>query len=278
MEPSDDVLVARARTGDPQALEALLVRYQPRLLRFGLRMCGRAEDAEDVVQESMMAAVRSLPDFRGEASLSTWLYTIARSFCLKKRRRSKFAPEHEASLEDVEAQGRLHVADPGATPEEAAFGAEMDDALRAAMLSLEEGQREVLLLRDVESLSAAEVAEVTGLSVSAVKSKLHRARASLRQRLQPVLGEIDARREGKSDCPDIEALFSRSLEGEVDAQLCARMQDHVDSCSRCKQTCSTLSLVLRTCQATPTPAVPAVVQASVRRALRQLTQRDVSGA
>lgn len=270
VEATDGELVKRAQDGDHQALEALLSRYQPQLLRFGLRMCGNPQDAEDVVQESMLAAVRSLPAYRGEASLSTWLYTIARSFCLKKRRRSKFAPAREESLQDPEGAARTLVANTP-TPEDAALGAEMEGALRAAILAIEPGQREILVLRDVEGLSANEVSEVTGLSVSAVKSKLHRARAALRAMLEPVLGEVGHERfPVTAECPTVEELFSKSLEGEVDAALCRAMQTHVDRCPRCKHVSRTLSSVLKTCQATPYPEVPAAVKASVRRAIRHV--------
>ena len=88
-----------ARRGDRDALEALLRDVQPRLYRFSLKMCGQTEDAEDVLQDTLFAAARTVRGFRGASSVSTWLYTIARSFCIKKRRRSKFAPEEERSLE-----------------------------------------------------------------------------------------------------------------------------------------------------------------------------------
>lgn len=268
----DAELVARAQGGDRIALETLLERYQPHLMRFGLRMCGNRQDAEDVVQESMMAAVRTLSGFRSDASLSTWLYTIARSFCIKQRRRSKFAPKHELSFDDPDQGQSLDAElDGSATPEERASEHELDRAVQVAILGLDEGQREVLVLRDVEGLSAPEVAEVTGLAVGAVKSKLHRARASLRRALEPILGELDSTPPPTTDCPDMELLFSRSLEGEVDTQLCQKMQEHVDDCDRCKRACKTLSSVLSTCQATPFPEVPPSVQASVRRAARQLS-------
>jgi hypothetical protein len=83
---TDRDLLAAARQGDAAALEALLVRYQPHLYRFGLRMCGNEDDAGEVAQESLISMARSLRDFRGDAAVSSWLYTIARSFCIKKRR------------------------------------------------------------------------------------------------------------------------------------------------------------------------------------------------
>ena len=95
------VLLERARRGDEAALEQLLSAVQPQLYRFSMKMCRHTEDAEDVLQDSMMTLARSFRDFRGASSLSTWLFTIARSFCIKKRRKSKFAPQREESLEQL---------------------------------------------------------------------------------------------------------------------------------------------------------------------------------
>jgi RNA polymerase sigma-70 factor, ECF subfamily len=100
----DEDLLAAARRGDSGALEALISRYQPRVYRFGLKMCGDVEDAADVVQDTLLAIVRSLRDFRRDSSVSTWLYTIARRFCIKKRRRSRFAPAREDSLASFAAE------------------------------------------------------------------------------------------------------------------------------------------------------------------------------
>lgn len=90
---SDAELVSAAQRGDRLAMGRLLERHQAKVYRFGMRMCRGEDDAKDVLQETLLAAARTLPDFRGASSLSTWLYTIARSFCIKQRRRSKFAPE-----------------------------------------------------------------------------------------------------------------------------------------------------------------------------------------
>src|SRR5919206_1419808 len=101
MPDLDENLLAEARAGDRAALERLLEVHQRRVFRFGLKMCGGEEDAKDVLQDTLLAAARSVGDFRGASSVSTWLYAIARSFCLRKRRTSKFAPEHVESLERV---------------------------------------------------------------------------------------------------------------------------------------------------------------------------------
>ena len=202
---SDDELLGAARRGDAAALETLLVRYQPHLYRFGLRMCGNVDDAGDVAQESLMSMARSVRDFRGDSSVSSWLYTIARRFCIKKRRRSKFAPAHEESLDAPATGAAQHLADPRPNPEQTATNRELATALTHAIDALEPSQREVLVLRDVEGLSAPEVAGILGMSVDAVKSRLHRARVAMRAELAPVLGRpaiTPARRSVVPGCPD----------------------------------------------------------------------------
>jgi RNA polymerase sigma-70 factor (ECF subfamily) len=176
-------LVRAAQDGDGDALEALLKQYQPLVYGFGIKMCRDPEDARDVLQETLFAAARTLHGFRGASSVSTWLYAIARSFCIKRRRRSAFAPE-VVSLE-AEAQHAGWARDQAPDPERRLAEHEVRAALEAAIAALEPAYREVLLLRDVEGLSAAEVARITGLSVAAVKSRLHRARVAVRDRLAP---------------------------------------------------------------------------------------------
>ena|SRR2546426_9552644 len=90
-ENSDTELLNSLERGDDNAVEELLRRYQPRIYQFGMKMCGDPEDAKDVPQDTLLTMARSLRSFRRDSSLSTWLYTIARSFCIKKRRKSKFA-------------------------------------------------------------------------------------------------------------------------------------------------------------------------------------------
>ena len=266
---SDERLLADARQGDRQALEALLERHQPQVYRFGLKMCRDPEDAKDVVQDTLLAMARGVRDFRGASSISTWLYTIARSFCIKKRRRSKFAPAQQRSLESeaaVEA-GRLAG---GEDPAETLAGKEVEQALEQAITALEPMYREVLLLRDVEGLTAPEVAEIVGTSVQAVKSRLHRARLSVRERVAPLLG-VAAAEPASSACPDVLLAFSRHLEDEISAAQCAEMERHLEGCPRCRGTCDSLKRTLALCRtAGPSVPVPPAVQASVRTAVRNL--------
>src|SRR5512134_1038762 len=248
MADRDEELLAAARRGDRDALEQLLAHHQHRVFRFGVKMCGEEEDAKDVLQDTLIAAARSIKDFRGASSVSTWLYTIARSFCIKKRRRSKFAPEQEESLDQAEpGLEARQIVDPNRGPEDDLAGRQIERALEQAIARLEPMYREVLVLRDVEGLTAPEVAEVMGLSVEAVKSRLHRARVAVREAVAPLLAVPEAggaavpaseaaplAAAAPSACPDIVELFSRHLEGEISATLCADMEKHLARCPSCQ--------------------------------------------
>src|SRR6516164_9102862 len=134
---SDDDLLAKARAGDRAALEALLERHQDQVYRFGMKMCRDPEDAKDVLQETLLTMARGVRDFRGASSLSTWLYTVARSFCIKKRRRSKFAPAEPRSLETGAAAETQALADSAEGADELLAGKEVERALEQAIGALE---------------------------------------------------------------------------------------------------------------------------------------------
>lgn len=271
---TDEQLLTGARQGNRDALEALILRYQPRVYRFGMKMCRDAEDAADVLQETLMAMTRTVRRFRGESSVSTWLYSIARSFCLKKRRRRKSA----LVAPPFDARGhtrREDPSDPAPGPEQAAAGREIDRALTAAIDSLEPGQREVLLLRDVEGLSAPEVSAVLGLSVEAVKSRLHRARLAVRRDIAPLLG-LPAARPRRGRCRDVLLLFSRHLEGEIAPQVCAEMEAHLEQCMPCRGACESLKRSLSLCRSIEAPAVPSSIRRSVRDAVSTLLAQQTS--
>jgi RNA polymerase sigma-70 factor (ECF subfamily) len=259
---TDDALLAAARIGERAAIEVLLERYQGRVFRFGLHMCGDTEDARDILQETLLAAARALGEFRGDSSISTWLYTIARSFCLKKRRLSKFAPVEQISLD--RAAGGLVSPAPG--PEELAARDETKQALVEALEALDAPLREVMILRDIEGLTAPEVAEITGASVDAIKSRLHRARAAVRERLGAVLGEKEE--PPSVGCPDVLTSFSKQIEGDLDPGLCAELQHHVEGCAACRARCHSLKRTLAVCAGGPPGPVPPAVKESVRAALR----------
>jgi len=275
MAENDQALIEAARAGDRRALEKLLERHQGAVYRFGMKMCGEPEDAKDVLQETLFAAVRTLPEFRGASSVSTWLYTIARSFCLKKRRTSKFAPERIESLEAHE-EASAEVADGRRSPEEDASARQTRKVLDAAISELDPMYREVLLLRDVEGLPAAEVAEILGLTVEAVKSRLHRARVAVRERVAPVLVPAAAAAAAAApgpSCQDVVLMFSRRLEGEVDANACAELEKHLQTCASCRGRCDSLRSTLTLCRSAGSAQVPPEVAREVREALRQFVSR-----
>lgn len=185
-EPPAEVIHA-ACGGDAGAFRALVEHYQERLYNFAARMCRHREDAKDVLQETLLAAARALRDFRGEGSLTAWLFRIAANACRKLRRRGKFEPEEELSLDEFVPRpgpgGQPEIAGWPETPEAALDRAVVREALEAAITGLPPAYREVLLLRDVEGLSTAATAEALGLTEAAVKTRLHRARLFVRERL-----------------------------------------------------------------------------------------------
>ena len=277
MIPSEHDLIRAARSGDAAALEALLTRHAPAVLRFGQKMCGHPEDAQDVLQEALLAAARSVKDFRGDASFSTWLFTIVRSYCIKKRRVSKFAPTETVSLDHDVSAARLASTAP--LPDEAASDNQLSRELNVAIGELEEANREVLLLRDVEGLTAPEVASVLGISVDAVKSRLHRARVQVRARLEPLLPSTERAAAPSAECPEIALLFSRYLEGEIGQTECAAMEKHVASCARCRAGCDSLKHTLALCRSDasgPSSEVSEDVQALVRNAVRKLSTAPIA--
>lgn len=259
---SDDELVAAVRAGSAQAIEALLERYQQRIFGFGLHMCGDPEDAKEVLQETLLAAARNVKDFRGGSSLSTWLYTIARSFCIKRRRRTKYAPAEELSLDALGAT----LPASGPAPDEIASQREVRRALAGVIESLDSDSREVFVLRDIEGLTAPEVAEITETSLDAVKSRLHRARASVRELLEQRLGEVPVAR--RPDCPDVLTAFSKKLEGDLAPTLCADLERHVNACAACRGACDALKRALAICAHLTARPVPEDVKRSVREAVR----------
>lgn len=256
------------RNGDDAALEALLAKYTPAVYRFGMKMCRDPEDAKDVLQETLLAAAKNLRDFRGASSLATWFYKVARSFCIKKRRKSKSAPTGTESLDEDARE--LPSGD--ASPDEAVAGRELAVVLDRALGKLDPTYREVLLLRDVEGLTAPEVSDVLGVSTDAVKSRLHRARTELRTLLEPYVsrGESPVGASPTADCPEIVATFSRYLEGEIGRAECDEMERHVAGCERCRAACASLRQTLALCRTVATAEVPVEIQDLVKKAVRDL--------
>jgi RNA polymerase sigma-70 factor (ECF subfamily) len=173
--------VARLRAGDRRAFEELVRAHQHRVYGLALRMLGDAAEAQDVAQEAFLRAHRGLAEFRGDARLSTWLYTIASRLCLNRLAGS----ERRLTRSGDEALDRVVDVRPG--PDEALERDELDAALHRAIAELPEERRVVVVLRDVDGLAYEEIAEILALPVGTVRSRLHRARLDLRDKLERFL-------------------------------------------------------------------------------------------
>lgn len=185
----DDSEVIRAiNDGHPDRFQELVERYERRLYNFGLKLCGHVQDAEDLVQETLLNAFRYLDSFRFETKFKNWLYRVATSVCLKKRRRSKFAPDQELSLEDfIPKEGEAPpetVPSWAAQPLDQLLTTELSEVIRDAIVELPENHRLVVVLRDLEGFSTEETAQMLGLTPSNVKVRLHRGRLFLREKLK----------------------------------------------------------------------------------------------
>ncbi len=175
--------------GDPAAFEPFVDRFGPRLLDFGRRMCGHREDAEEVLQETLLKAYTSVKNLREPAALQTWVYRVAANACLRMRRRGKFEPAREISLDDL-----LPRPGPGGEPPaipdwsdlplDRLLRGELAQRLDRAILELPEDYRIVVLLRDLEGFDTRSTAEILGVAEGLVKVRLHRARLALRRALE----------------------------------------------------------------------------------------------
>ncbi len=175
------------------AFDRLYRDHVDRMYRFAQRLCGSPEDAKDLVQETFLSAYRNLKSFRGESSVSTWLYTIAAHACQRMRRKRKGEPDYKLSLDALipTSDGDIPMQVPGGdlSPEERLQFKELRRSLHSAVHKLPKKYRMVLVLRDMEGLSAKEVGAVMGLTERAVKSRLHRARLFVRLELSGPQGD-----------------------------------------------------------------------------------------
>ena len=177
--------------GDGAAMEQALALLQNTVFSFSMRVCGQREDAEDTMQEVLLKSVPHLPKFDSPKALVVWLYKVAKNRCLMSRRRSKFAPKQELSLEEL-MPDRNELAqlgtDSSINPETFAIRSQEAGRLRDAIQRLPPQYRIVLVLRDMEGLTDEEVAEITGLRSGTVRVRLHRARLFVRKELMKMKG------------------------------------------------------------------------------------------
>ena len=185
---TDIELLDRIHRDDPGAFDLFVERYGNRLYGFSVRMCGEREDARDTVQETLLQAFTSLKGLKEPKALRSWLYRVASNACLMKRRKGKFEPDRELSLEELMPRGgegpAAEIPDRGDLPEEGVLREEARIAVRRAIESLPPHYRVVLVMRDMEHLSTREVSTALELPETTVKMRLHRARLGVRQYLE----------------------------------------------------------------------------------------------
>ena len=188
IKDKDFELIRAINSGRFDRFPDLVKRYEQKLYNFSLRMCRDGADAEDTVQETFLNVFRYLKDFRYETKFKNWLYRVAASTCIKNRRKSKFAPERELSLDEFLPQDETEVPDQvpkwALMPLDKLLNDELLDKINAAIFALPEKYRLVIVLRDIEGFSTAETAQILNLSDANVKVRLHRARLFLRDKLK----------------------------------------------------------------------------------------------
>lgn len=185
---TDEQLIEEAIEGSKLALAKLVKKYEQTVYNFAFKICRNKERAEHTMQETFLSMIKSLNQFSGKSKLSTWLYTIVSNHCLMLARSQKkydyTTLENEEGLIDDK-----NVADWKFSPEKIAENSELKKVLDEAIEKLPHEYRVVFMLRDVEGLSTQETGDIVNLSVPAVKSRLHRARAFLRNELNNTLGK-----------------------------------------------------------------------------------------
>ncbi len=264
--------------GDNEAMEQALALLQDTVFSFSMKVCGQRQDAEDTMQEVLLKSVPHLAKFGSPKALVVWLYKVAKNRCLMSRRRSKFAPKQDLSLEELMPDRReLEIlrSENGINPERFAIRSEEAGMLREAIQKLPAQYRIVLVLRDMEGLTDEEVAEITGLRQGTVRVRLHRARLFVRKELMkawkpragrntsslvPQRSFVDEPKPPR--CKAMFAELSNYLDEKLDDSLCEELERHLDGCGPCKVFIASLEATIEHCRKAPaeTPGGKTVVR------------------
>jgi RNA polymerase sigma-70 factor (ECF subfamily) len=186
----NELSIEALRSGDREEFSRLVDEYSGPIYRLGLRMLGREQDAEDVLQNTFLKVMQHIGGFEGRSSLSTWIYRIAANEALMMLRRSR--PEvnlEDQGNEDYDDFNPVQFVDWGSLPEDKLLTSEAKNILDSAIQSLPESLRVVFILRDIEGLSIKETSEALNLTETNVKTRLLRARLYLREKLSVYYGE-----------------------------------------------------------------------------------------
>lgn len=273
------------RQNHPDGLARALALLQNTVFSFSMKVCGHRQDAEDTMQETLLKAVSHLHRFDNPKALGVWLYKVAKSRCLMSRRQSKFAPKESLSLEELMPDRRElnRLAGSAAeTPEKWLLRSEAAKRLQEAVLKLPPAYRLVLVLHDMEELTADEIARVLGLREGTVRVRLHRARVSVRNQLSK--GVLAARRPPKratprpGRCKKLFAELSDYLDDALDETLCDELERHLAGCQPCQAFLSSLERTVEKCRRHRPARMAPRAAARTRRALLAEYQRALGAA
>jgi len=185
--PTDEELVRKSKEGDERAFGELIYSYESKVYSLALKMVRNPEDAEDVLQDTFLRAYRGIKSFQGASTFSTWIYRITANSALMRLRKKQLPT---VSIEDAdERETPVNIVDWTPGPVEQLLNRELQQVMDEAIDALPPEFRQVFVLRDIEEMSNAEVAAILDLSVAAVKSRLHRARLKVRNRLAGYFSE-----------------------------------------------------------------------------------------
>ncbi len=190
----DSVLVRQAQAGDTTSMERLILKYQHRIYNVILKMCGNPDDAAELTQETFVKVIESIEKFKGRSSFYTWLFRIAVNLTLNHCQRSARTATRSLDAEEVNLDGDasqllkdLLRDDRAVDPALLAQSHELCELAKRSLLELEEPQRAVVVLRDIEGMDYAQIADVLSIELGTVRSRLSRARSSLRETLENML-------------------------------------------------------------------------------------------
>jgi RNA polymerase sigma-70 factor (ECF subfamily) len=190
----DAVLVEQCRGGDSAATERLILKYQDRIYNVILKMCANTDDAAELTQETFVKVIENIDKFEGRSGFYTWAFRIAvnltLNYCKRSVRlgiRSLDAEDDEGSIRAGQALKQFLSDDSSPDPAVVAANKELCELIVKAMMNLDDAQRAVVVLRDIECMNYAQIAEVLGIELGTVKSRLSRARSNLREILEMVL-------------------------------------------------------------------------------------------
>jgi RNA polymerase sigma-70 factor (ECF subfamily) len=277
----------------PEAVEEAIGLLQNTVYSFSMKVCGHPQDAEDTMQEVLFRSLGHLAKIQTPQALAVWLYTVTRNRCWRMRRKPAHAPIQTFSLDELmpdEAElGRL-LQDAGESPEGNLIHAEQHHLLHQAVLRIPVQLRIVLVLHDMEELTAEQVAQILDLQPGTVRVRLDRARLSVRKEMTRVLDNASKQSGIKkqaskktsnmkpksvkraTECRDLFLNLSEYLDGRIEPRTCDQMREHIEACPACVAFLRDLRGAIDRCRSLKVPCDPAVAP-RLRSMLTQEYQR-----